>query len=421
MPEFEIFEIGAMEILDSRGNPTVKASVGVIRGAEIFYGEAAVPSGASTGSYEAHELRDGDEKRYFGKGCLKAVDNINNIIAPALEGMDASNQRELDRKMRELDGTANKAALGANAILAVSLAVARAAAAASSQELWRYIGGISGGVKMPVPMMNILNGGAHADNSLDVQEFMVVPVGAASSSEAVRYCAEIYAKLKSILKSKGLSTAVGDEGGFAPNLRRNEDGLELLVEATRAAGLEPGKDIMYSLDAAASEWAQPDGTYRLPKSGKTMNALQLARYWKRIIDNYPILSIEDAAGEDDFELWGVLTKKFSDKILLIGDDLFVTNTERLKKGISEHAANCVLVKPNQIGTLTETLDFINMAKNEGLKVCVSHRSGETGDSFITDIAVSQNADFLKAGAPCRGERTAKYNRLIEIERRLRLG
>jgi enolase len=419
MPEFEIFELSAREILDSRGNPTVEATAGVIRDAEIFYGTAAVPSGASTGSYEAHELRDGEAKRYSGKGCLKAADNVKSIIAPALIGMDASNQRAVDDKLIELDGTDNKASLGANAILAVSLAVARASAAASGQELWRYLGGITGGAKMPIPMMNILNGGAHADNSLDIQEFMVVPVGADSAAKAVEYCAEIYAKLKSVLKSRGLSTGIGDEGGFAPNLRRDEEGLELLVEATAAAGLEPGKDVMFSLDAAASGWVQHDGTYRLPKSGKTLNAQQLTRYWKQLADKYPILSIEDAAGEDDFELWSELTRKFSDKLFLVGDDLFVTNTKRLEKGIAMKAANCVLVKPNQIGTLTETLNFIRMARNAGYKVIISHRSGETYDAFISDLAVSQNADFLKAGAPCRGERTAKYNRLTEIESRIR--
>ncbi len=412
-----IHDIRAAEILDSRGNPTVTAVLSAQSGAKTFYGKASVPSGASTGSHEAAELRDGGA-RYGGKGCLRAVENVNKVLNPALIGMDCSAQREIDALMCELDGTANKHLLGANAILAVSLAAARAAAASMELELWQYLSEGKAPKTMPIPMMNILNGGAHADNSLDIQEYMIIPHAAASSALAVEQCAGVYAKLKSVLKSRNLSTAVGDEGGFAPNLEHDEEGLKLLCEAIEAAGFTPGKDLSLALDAAAAEWAKSDGSYILPKAQKTMNGEALAAYWLGLAHRYPIISIEDAAGEDDFALWSSLTALMPSKVILVGDDLYVTNTKRLKKGIEQKASTAVLVKPNQIGTLTETIDFIAMAKAAGMEVVLSHRSGETCDSSISDIAVAHGADYLKAGAPCRAERTEKYNRLMEIERQI---
>ncbi|HHX71371.1 MAG TPA: phosphopyruvate hydratase [Clostridiales bacterium] len=406
-----ITAITAQEILDSRGNPTLTATVWCGN----VSGSAAVPSGASTGRYEAHELRDNDPKRYNGKGCLTAVANVEEKIAPALLGEDVTNQARLDRLMCELDGTENKTNLGANAILAVSLAAARAAANVTGLSLARYLGGVAGG-RFPVPMMNILNGGAHADNNLDIQEFMIAPVGASSYEEGLVWCVEIYHKLKSILKSRGLSTAIGDEGGFAPNLRKDEDGLKLLVEAITAAGREPGKEVAITLDAAASEWAQEDGTYFLPKSKKQLSPAQLLRYWRFLTTHYPIVSIEDAAGEDDWETWQKLTERLGGEIMLVGDDLFVTNPDRLTRGIEQKAANAVLIKVNQIGTLSETLEVIYRAKEAGFDVIISHRSGETEDTFISDLAVAVNAGFIKTGAPCRAERTAKYNRLLELSK-----
>jgi enolase len=406
-----ITAITAQEILDSRGNPTLTATVWCGN----VSGSAAVPSGASTGRYEAHELRDNDPKRYNGKGCLTAVANVEEKIAPALLGEDVTNQARLDRLMCELDGTENKTNLGANAILAVSLAAARAAANVTGLSLARYLGGVAGG-RFPVPMMNILNGGAHADNNLDIQEFMIAPVGASSYEEGLVWCVEIYHKLKSILKSRGLSTAIGDEGGFAPNLRKDEDGLKLLVEAITAAGREPGKEVAITLDAAASEWAQEDGTYFLPKSKKQLSPAQLLRYWRFLTTHYPIVSIEDAAGEDDWETWQKLTERLGGEIMLVGDDLFVTNPDRLARGIEQKAANAVLIKVNQIGTLSETLEVIYRAKEAGFDVIISHRSGETEDTFISDLAVAVNAGFIKTGAPCRAERTAKYNRLLELSK-----
>ena len=415
MKKSEIKSITAREILDSRGVPTLEATVVLHSGA---VGIASVPSGASTGSHEAREQRDGG-KRYCGMGVLSAISAVNSQISPALIGVSAIDRQRVDSIMIALDGTRNKSNLGANAILSVSLAVCRAAAAYTSLPLYRYIGGDQAG-QIPVPMMNILNGGAHADNNIDIQEFMIAPVGAESAQEAVRMGAEVYRSLKSILKSKGLSTAVGDEGGFAPMLSNDSEALSLICEATEAAGYTCGEDIFLALDVAASEWySEKEGVYRMPKRGVTMNAQEQAEYIKRLVDSYPIISVEDGMAEDDIEGWrllGVQNKK--QKLLLVGDDLFVTNRERIAYGVSAGIANAVLIKPNQVGTVSEALDAILLAKRSGYKTVMSHRSGETPDSFIVDLAVAMGCEFIKAGAPCRGERTAKYNRLTGIESEL---
>jgi len=402
------------EVLDSRGNPTVEVEVLVEGG---FMGRAIVPSGASTGAFEAVELRDGDKKRYLGKGVQNAVDNINDIIAPEIEGMNALDQVEIDRIMIELDGTKNKAKLGANAILGVSLAVARAAAEALGLTLYNYIGGVNAKV-LPVPMMNILNGGKHADNSVNVQEFMIMPVGAESFKEALRMCAEVFHNLKSVLKERGYATSVGDEGGFAPNLSKDEEALEVIVEAVEKAGFKPGKDFKIAIDAAATEMYQEDGTYLFWKTGEKFTKKEMVEYWENLADKYPIISLEDGLAEEDWEGWKLLTEKLGGKIQLVGDDLFVTNTERLEKGIKKGVANSILIKVNQIGTLTETLDAISMANRAGYTAVVSHRSGETEDTTIADLVVAMNAGQIKTGAPSRTDRVAKYNQLLRIEEEL---
>jgi len=402
------------EVLDSRGNPTVEVEV-IVEGG--FMGRAIVPSGASTGAFEAVELRDEDKKRYLGKGVSKAVDNINDIIAPEIEGLNALDQVEIDRIMIELDGTKNKAKLGANAILGVSLAVARAAAEALGMSLYNYIGGVNA-KELPVPMMNILNGGKHADNSVNVQEFMIMPVGAESFKEALRMCAEVFHNLKSVLKEKGYATSVGDEGGFAPNLSKDEEALEVIVEAIEKAGFKPGKDFKIAIDAAATEMYQEDGTYLFWKTGERFTKKEMVEYWENLADKYPIMSLEDGIAEEDWEGWKLLTEKLGGKIQLVGDDLFVTNTERLDKGIKKCVANSILIKVNQIGTLTETLDAISMANRAGYTAVVSHRSGETEDTTIADLVVAMNAGQIKTGAPSRTDRVAKYNQLLRIEEEL---
>ncbi len=402
------------EVLDSRGNPTVEVEV-IVEGG--FMGRAIVPSGASTGAFEAVELRDNDKKRYLGKGVQNAVDNINDIIAPEIEGMNALDQVEIDRIMIELDGTKNKAKLGANAILGVSLAVARAAAEALGMSLYNYIGGVNAKV-LPVPMMNILNGGKHADNSVNVQEFMIMPVGAGSFKEALRMCAEVFHNLKSVLKDKGYATSVGDEGGFAPNLSKDEEALEVIVSAIEKAGFKPGKDFKIAIDAAATEMYQEDGTYLFWKTGERFTKKEMVEYWEKLADKYPIISLEDGLAEEDWEGWKLLTEKLGGKIQLVGDDLFVTNTERLEKGIKKGVANSILIKVNQIGTLTETLDAISMANRAGYTAVVSHRSGETEDTTIADLVVAMNAGQIKTGAPSRTDRVAKYNQLLRIEEEL---
>ncbi len=402
----EITNISAREILDSRANPTVEATVTV---SGTVTGVASVPSGASTGIHEAHELRDGDKKRYNGRGVLTAVQNINEIIRPALMGMDASDQRAIDEKMIALDGTKNKANLGANAILAVSLATARAVAKAKSIPLYEYLGGDKKAA--PTPMFNLLNGGAHATNNIDIQEFMVVPHGLALP-DAIRAGSEIYHTLGGLLKERGLSTGVGDEGGFAPDLNSDEEAIELLCAAIKKAGYEFDK-VGIALDVASSEWFE-GGKYLLPKRGLTMTADELIEYYVTLREKYPIISIEDGVGEDDFDGWKKLTERLGERMMLVGDDFFVTNVERLKEGIRIGAGNTILIKPNQIGTLTETLDVISLANESGYKVIISHRSGETTDTFIADIAAATDAQFIKSGAPCRGERVAKYNKLLEI-------
>lgn len=403
-----IQKVTGCEILDSRGNPTVSATVQLSDGA---MGTAASPSGASTGKFEAVELRDGDDRRYGGKGTLKAVKNINEIIAPALEKVHSLTVREIDGVLRKLDGTPNKAHLGANATLAVSLACARAIAAHYRMPLYRYLGGAAA-YQLPVPMMNILNGGAHAGNNIDIQEFMIMPLAAESFREGLRWCAEIYHTLGAELKKKGLSTAVGDEGGFAPNLSSDEDAIEEILNAVEKAGYS-GK-VKLALDAAGSEWVT-DNRYRLPKRGVEYETEALIAYWEDLANKYPIFSIEDPLGEEDFDGWAELTTRMGSRVQLVGDDLFVTNIERLQQGIDEGAANAILIKPNQIGTLSETLDAIDLAKRNGYKTIISHRSGETEDTFIADLAVAVNAGQIKTGAPCRTERVAKYNRLLRIE------
>ncbi len=412
LPDSNISVVTARQVFDSRGNPTVEALVLLSCGAR---GRAMVPSGASTGQYEAHELRDGGTA-YGGKGVLSAVENIKGEIFEAIRGMDAQNISRIDRTMLELDGTENRSRLGANAILAVSLAAAKAAAAACSLPLYRWLGGINA-VRMPVPMMNILNGGAHADNSVDIQEFMIVPKGARSFAEAMRMSTEVYSSLKKLLKSYGHTTAVGDEGGFAPDLAEDEEALRLICDAIEAAGYVPGTDICIALDAAAGEWEEAEG-YRLPKRGVRMTTDQLCDYFAGLCSRYPIISLEDPLGQNDFEGFARLTARLSG-VQVVGDDLFVTNTARLKKGIEHKSATAILIKPNQIGTLSETLDAIRTAQANGMSAVISHRSGETEDSTIADIAVATNAGQIKAGAPARSDRVAKYNRLLRIESQLR--
>ncbi len=402
----------AREVLDSRGNPTVEVEVVLESGA---LGRAIVPSGASTGAFEAVELRDGDKGRYIGKGVLKAVDNVNEIIAPEVEGLDAFDQPGIDGLMIELDGTPNKGKLGANAILGVSLAVARAAADELALPLFQYIGGVNA-KQLPVPMMNILNGGEHADNNVDVQEFMILPVGAASFAEGLRMGAEVFHALKKVLAEKGLASGVGDEGGFAPNLESNREALELIVEAIKAAGLEPGKDIMLGMDVAASEMYNADTKkYELKGEGKVLSSEEMIDLFEGWVNEFPIITIEDGLNEEDWDGWKLLTDRLGKRIQLVGDDLFVTNTERLERGIEAGVANSILIKVNQIGTLTETLDAIEMAKRAGYTAVISHRSGETEDTTIADIAVAVNAGQIKTGAPSRTDRVAKYNQLLRIE------
>ena len=405
-----ISDVYAREVLDSRGNPTVEVEVYLESGA---MGRAIVPSGASTGAHEAVELRDGDKDRYLGKGVLNAVKNVNEIIAPEVIGMDALDQLGIDKMMIKLDGTPNKGKLGANAILAVSMATARAAADALDLPLYVYLGGFNA-KQLPVPMMNIVNGGAHADNNVDVQEFMILPVGAPSFKEALRIGAEIFHSLKSVLKGKGLNTAVGDEGGFAPNFTSNEDALSSIMEAIEKAGYKPGVDVFLGMDVASTEFYK-DGKYHLEGEGKSFTSAEFVDLLASWVDKYPIITIEDGCSEDDWEGWKLLTDKLGDKIQLVGDDLFVTNTERLEKGIKDGIGNSILIKVNQIGTLTETFDAIEMAKRAGYTAVVSHRSGESEDSTIADIAVATNAGQIKTGAPSRTDRIAKYNQLLRIE------
>lgn len=413
-----ITRIHAREILDSRGNPTIETEVTVETETtgKKSTARAAAPSGASTGEFEAIELRDGGE-RYGGNGVQQAVENVNTRIAKALIGRNVLRQENLDALMLELDGTENKGSLGANAILSVSLACAKAAAKALQMPLYRYVGGVNA-VTIPVPMMNILNGGAHSDNNLDVQEFMILPIGADSITEGIRWCAEVYHHLKKILKNRGLSVAVGDEGGFAPNIANEEEAIQLIMEAIIKAGYScgRGKQFMISLDAAASEWkGNAPGEYYLPKSGKLYTTDELIVHWEKMIRRFPIYSIEDPLDEEDWDGWKRLTEKVGDKVILVGDDLFVTNPVRLNKGISMGCGNAILIKPNQIGTLSETMEAIRMAKEHGYETIMSHRSGETEDTTIADLSVGLGSDLIKTGAPCRGERTAKYNRLIRIE------
>ena len=408
----KIKSVKGFEVLDSRGNPTVAAKVVCENGAEGF---AISPSGASTGMYEAHELRDGDNKRYMGKGVKKAVENINQEINNLLNDKCVFNQREIDEAMIKADGRDNKSRLGANAMLAVSLAVAKAAANSLHLPLYKYFGGINANV-LPRPMMNILNGGAHAANNIDIQEFMIIPVGAKNFAESLRICAEIYHNLGKLLKEKGLSNGVGDEGGFAPNLDSDEEAIELILQAVQNAGYNG--EIKIALDVASSEWYK-DGKYTLPKRNKTMTAEQLIEYYSELISKYPIISIEDGLSENDWEGWQQLTEKLGDKLQLVGDDLFVTNPKRLAMGFEKNVGNAILVKPNQIGTLTETLDVIRMAQQNGYAAVISHRSGESEDTTIADIAVATNAGQIKTGAPCRTDRVAKYNRLLLIESKIK--
>ena len=417
MKEFlGIEEVRALEVIDSRGNPTVQVEV-ITEGG--FSGVAMVPSGASTGSFEAVELRDGDKSRYLGKGVLKAVENVNSIVAKEIEGMNVYDQVALDQKLIEIDGTENKGKLGANATLGVSLAVAKAAAASLGMSLYRYIGGANA-KQLPVPMMNIMNGGKHADSTLSIQEFMIMPVGAKSFTECTRMCVEVYHNLKKVLKSRGLATGVGDEGGFAPNVKDEQEALETIMEAIKMAGYEPGKDICLALDLAATEMFDEakkigkDGYY-FWKIDKFLTKAEMVDYVADLAAKYPIVSIEDGLAEEDWESWKSLTDRIGDKVQIVGDDLFVTNIKRLQKGIDTKTANSILIKLNQIGTLTETLDAIELAKRNGYTAVVSHRSGETEDTTIADVAVATNAGQIKTGAPCRTDRVAKYNRLLNIE------
>ena len=413
----KIEKVVGREILDSRGNPTVEAEVTLVDGT---VGRGTAPSGASTGEFEALELRDGDKDRYLGKGVEKAVNNINTVINEVLTGLDASDIYAIDKAMIDADGTKDKSKLGANAILAVSIATARAASIALDIPLYRFLGGISGN-RLPVPMMNILNGGAHADSAVDTQEFMIMPVGAPSFKEALRWCAEVFHKLKSLIKDMGDVTAVGDEGGFAPNkLTSDEEAIEKILEAVKAAGFEPGKDFMIAMDAASSEWKSEKGIgyYKQPKSGKEFTSDELIAHWESLIDKYPIISIEDGLDEEDWEGWKKMTEKIGHKVQLVGDDLFVTNIERLSKGIKMGAGNSILIKLNQIGSVSETLEAIKMAHNAGYTAISSHRSGETADTTIADLAVALNTCQIKTGAPSRSERVAKYNQLLRIEEEL---
>lgn len=403
------------EIIDSRGNPTVEAEVYLLDGT---VGRGAAPSGASTGEFEALELRDGDKSRFGGKGVTKAVENINTVINDALKGVDASDIYAVDAAMIAADGTKDKSNLGANAILAVSIASARAAANALEIPLYRFLGGVNGN-RLPVPMMNILNGGAHAANTVDVQEFMIMPVGAPSFKEALRWCAEVFHALAALLKSKGLATSVGDEGGFAPDLASDEEAIQYILDAVKDAGYEPGKDFMIAMDAASSEWkGEKKGEYVLPKAGTKFTSEELIEHWKKLVDKYPIISIEDALDEEDWEGWQKLTAELGDKVQLVGDDLFVTNTERLSKGIELGCGNSILIKLNQIGSVSETLEAIKMAHKAGYTAISSHRSGETEDTTIADLAVALNTCQIKTGAPSRSERVAKYNQLLRIEEEL---
>ena len=416
MNYLQIEKVIGREILDSRGNPTVEAEVTLVDGTTA---RGTAPSGASTGEFESLELRDGDKARYLGKGVTKAVENINTIINETITGMDASDLYAVDKAMIAADGTKDKSKLGANAILAVSIATARAAATALDIPLYRFLGGVSG-TRLPVPMMNILNGGAHATNTVDTQEFMIMPVGAPSFKEALRWCAEVFHSLAKILKAKGLATSVGDEGGFAPNLSSDDETIETILEAVKAAGYEPGKDFMIAMDAASSEWKSEKGKgfYHQPKSGRDFTSDELIQHWADLVEKYPIISIEDALDEEDWEGWQKLTAKLGGKVQLVGDDLFVTNTERLKKGIELGCGNSILIKLNQIGSVSETLEAIQMAHNAGYTAISSHRSGETADTTIADLAVALNTCQIKTGAPSRSERVAKYNQLLRIEEEL---
>ncbi|MDN4594322.1 phosphopyruvate hydratase [Polycladomyces subterraneus] len=405
-----IVDVYAREVLDSRGNPTVEVEV-VLESGDV--GRAIVPSGASTGAYEAVELRDGDKERYLGKGVLKAVQHVNEIIAPELEGWDATDQVGIDKHLIELDGTPNKGKLGANAILGVSMAVARAAAEALGVPLYNYLGGFNAKT-LPVPMMNILNGGKHADNNVDIQEFMIMPVGAPSFHEGLRMGAEIFHNLKAVLKEKGLATSVGDEGGFAPNLSSNEEALQTIVAAIERAGYKPGEDVLLALDVAATELYK-DGQYHLAGEGVTRSSEEMIAFYEELVSKYPVVSIEDGLSEDDWDGWKQLTERLGGKVQLVGDDLFVTNTERLSQGIQKGVGNSILIKVNQIGTLTETFDAIEMAKRAGYTAVISHRSGESEDTTIADIAVATGAGQIKTGAPSRTDRVAKYNQLLRIE------
>ncbi len=415
MDYLQIEKVIGREIIDSRGNPTVEAEVTLVDGTVA---RGAAPSGASTGEFEALELRDGDKKRFGGKGVQKAVNNINTIINDAIIGMDASDIYAVDAAMIKADGTKDKSKLGANAILAVSIAVSKAAAQSLDIPLYRFFGGVNGN-RLPVPMMNILNGGAHATNSVDVQEFMIMPVGAASFTEGLRQCTEVFHALQAILKKAGKATSVGDEGGFAPDLESDEETIETILAAVKAAGYKPGKDFVLAMDAASSEWkGKKKGEYIQPKSGKKFTSKQLVEHWKQLVEKYPIYSIEDGLDEEDWDGWKLMTKELGDKVQLVGDDLFVTNTERLKKGIDLGAGNSILIKLNQIGSVSETMEAIKMAHKAGYTAIVSHRSGETEDTTIADLAVAMNAGQIKTGAPSRSERVAKYNQLIRIEEAL---
>ena len=405
----EITDVFAREVLDSRGNPTIEVEVHTTHSS----GSAIVPSGASTGAFEATELRDNEPDRYNGKGVKNAVANVNNVIADEIIGMNAFLQREIDEKLISLDGTKNKSKLGANAILGTSLAVAKASANATGLPLYQYIGGVNSHI-LPVPMMNILNGGAHADNTVDIQEFMIMPFGAESFNQCLQWCSEVFYALKSILKEKGLSTSVGDEGGFAPNLQSDEEALSLLVSAIGKAGFKSGEDFMIAIDAASTEWVTKNG-YTLPKSNITKTSDALIDYWADLCEKYPIFSIEDPLGEEDWQGWQKLTKRLGDKVQLVGDDLFVTNIKRLQKGIDEDCGNAILIKPNQIGTLSETIDAVEMAHKNGYSAVMSHRSGESEDTTIADMAVALSTGQIKTGAPSRTDRVAKYNQLLRIE------
>ena len=410
-----IIDIYGREVLDSRGNPTVEVEVTLDDGS---FGRATVPSGASTGAFEAVELRDPDEPRYLGKGVQRAVDHVNEEIADALLGMEATDQRGIDAALLDLDGTPNKGNLGANAVLGTSLAVAKAAAESTELTLYSYIGGVNAHL-LPTPMMNILNGGAHADNTVDIQEFVIMPVGAETFAEGLRWCAEIYHTLKKVLKERGLSTGVGDEGGFAPNLATNEEPLQLITEACERAGYTPGEQIRFAMDPASTEYYNAEtGKYVLAGEGREFTSAEMVDYWENLVDKYPIVSIEDGMAEEDWEGWKLLTERIGDRVQLVGDDLFVTNPERLKKGIELGVANAILIKFNQIGSLTETLEAIELAKKNNYTCVISHRSGESEDTTIADLAVAVNAGQIKTGAPCRTDRVAKYNQLIRIEEEL---